>query len=99
MQGSDSEAEDGTNEKIAESSLSLSVSLPLALCLSLSKDGTDEQIAESSHFEQKDGAINLGWLENWTNKIYGNSSTAWKVFKYEVFSSPYFLAFSPNTGK
>ena len=60
MQGSDSEAEDGTNEKIAESSLSLSVSLPLALCLSLSKDGTDEQIAESSHFEQKDGADKPG---------------------------------------
>ena len=35
MQGSDSEAEDGTNEKIAESSLSLSVSLPLAVSLSL----------------------------------------------------------------
>ena len=41
-------------------SLSLSVSLPLALCVSLSKDGTDEQIAESSHFEQKDGTDKPG---------------------------------------
>ena len=60
MQGSDSEAEDGTNEKIAESSLSLCLSLSLSLSVCLSKDGTDEQIAESSHFEQKDGADKPG---------------------------------------
>ena len=37
MQGSDSEAEDGTNEKIAESSLSLSLCLSpsRSLCVSL----------------------------------------------------------------
>ena len=36
MQGSDSEAEDGTNEQIAELSLCLSVCLSVCLCLCLS---------------------------------------------------------------
>ena len=40
--------------------LSLCLSLSLSLSVCLSKDGTDEQIAESSHFEQKDGADKPG---------------------------------------